>query len=316
MVSGSIWNSRFLKGGRLCGQPVRGKIGGWWLDSRTARMAHLSPERGGIRDAPPFRPQVENSIVKRFLVLLGLIIICICAGILLYRVWFRPIAAEIVPDETIKVDGSVRHYRLVVPNRLPQERVPIVFAFHGIGDSITTEEMPVYSGLDRLAAENGFILVYPVARNHMWATMNIDPKNLDRNPDVCFFDQLLGHLGERFSLDPNRIYLVGMSNGATFAQLVAFVRANVAAVVAHSGAKPNELTAAIRPFPILLLAGADDSAVDGIRSDAKQYRDDGHAVELIVVPGLGHQWSTDHNGAMWDFLSRHARGRESKRGRS
>jgi poly(3-hydroxybutyrate) depolymerase len=249
--------------------------------------------------------------VKRLLVLLELIVIC--AGILLYRVWFGPIAAEIVPDETIKVDGSIRRYRLVIPKRLPQERVPIVFAFHGIGDSITTAEMPVYSGLDRLAAENGFILVYPVARNHIWATMNIDPKNLDRNPDVRFFDQLLGHLGERFSLDPNRIYLVGMSNGATFAQLVAFVRANVAAVVAHSGSKPEELTVAIRPFPILLLVGADDDAMKGIRSDAVHYRDDGHAVELIVVPGMGHQWSTDHNEAIWDFLSRHAGDRQVAR---
>jgi poly(3-hydroxybutyrate) depolymerase len=173
--------------------------------------------------------------------------------------------------------------------------------------------MAAYSGLDRLAAEKGFILVYPVARKAMWATMNIDPKNLDRIPDVRFFGQLLGHLGERFRLDPNRIYVVGMSNGASFAQLVAFVRPEVAAVVAHSGMKPDELTHAIRPFPILLLVGGDDPAVNAIRSDAAQYRDDGHAVELIVVSGLGHQWSTSHNGAMWDFLSKHARDRQAAR---
>jgi poly(3-hydroxybutyrate) depolymerase len=249
--------------------------------------------------------------MKRLLLLvLGLIVIC--AGILVHCVWFGPLAVKIVPDETINIDGSVRHYRLVIPNRLPQERVPIVFAFHGIGDS-TTEEMAVYSDLDRLAAENGFILVYPVARNHMWATMNIDPKNLDCNPDVRFFDQLLGHLGERFRLDPNGVYLVGMSNGASFAQLVAFVRANVAAVVAHSGAKPVELTGAIRPFAIQLLVGADDLAVNGIQSDAAQYSKDGHAVELIVVSGLGHQWSIAHNWKMWGFLSEHTLDRQTAR---
>ena len=171
--------------------------------------------------------------------------------------------------------------------------------------------MAAYSDLDRLAAENGFILVYPVARNHMWATMNIDPKNLDRNPDVRFFDQLLGHLGERFRLNPNGVYLVGMSNGASFAQLVAFVRANVAAVVAHSGAKPIELTGAIRPFPIQLLVGADDLEVNGIQSDAAQYHKDGHAVELIVVSGLGHQWSIAHNRKMWGFLSEHTLDRQT-----
>ncbi len=211
-----------------------------------------------------FWPQQRKILLlKRLMVLVGLIVIC--AGVLVYRVWFVPVAAEIVADEAITVDGSVRHYRLVIPRRLPQERVPIVFAFHGIGDS-TTEEMAAYSGLDRLAAEKGFVLVYPVARNHMWATMDIDPRNLDRNPDVRFFDQLLGHLGNRFRLDPNRIYLVGMSNGASFAQLLAFARPGVAAVVAHSGTRPFELMRAIRPFPILLLAGEGREKVPATKS--------------------------------------------------
>jgi dienelactone hydrolase len=104
-----------------------------------------------------------------------------------------------------------------------------------------------------------------------------------------------------------------MSNGASFAQLVAFVRANVAAVVACSGPKPDKLPSAIRPFPILFLAGEDDHEVNGIRSDATKYRDEGHAVELIVVSGLGHQWSIAHNGAIWDFLSKHTLDRQTAR---
>jgi polyhydroxybutyrate depolymerase len=246
--------------------------------------------------------------VKRFSAILGIGLIVIAAGFLVYRVWFAPIAAEIFSDETIDVDGLVRHYRLVIPNRLPQERVPVVFAFPGVGDS--PESMAAYSGWDRLAAEKGFILVYPAARNHMWATVNIDPQKLDRNPDLRFFDQLLSHLGERFRLDPDRIYLIGMSNGACFVQLVGCARANVAAVVAHSGSRPVELTSAIRPFPILLMVGADDAGVNGVRSDAAQYRNDGHPVELIVIPGLGHAWSADHNRAMWEFLSKNTRDRQ------
>ncbi len=243
--------------------------------------------------------------MKRLLALLGLIVIC--AGIVSYLVWSMRSAVEISPDEAIDADGSVRHYRLVVPKRLAQEPVPIVFAFHGIGTS--TEEMAAYAGLDRLAAQNGFILVYPATRKAMWETMKFDPENLDRNPDVRFFDRLMVHLGERFRLDPNRIYLMGMSQGASFAQLLAFIHPEVAAVVAHSGMKPDELTRPTRLFPILLVVGADDTGVNGIRSDAAHYRDAGHAVELIVVPGLGHQWSTAHNGAMWDFLARHVRKR-------
>jgi poly(3-hydroxybutyrate) depolymerase len=57
----------------------------------------------------------------------------------------------------------------------------------------------------------------------------------------------------------------------------------------------------------LLIVGADDSAADAMRSSADEYRDNGHAVEFISVPGLGHAWSTRHNAEMWDFLSKHKR---------
>ena len=67
------------------------------------------------------------------------------------EVWL--VDVDIIPDEALDVDGSVRHYRLVIPKRLPRERVPIVFAFHGAGDS--PEKMAAYSALDRLTAENG-----------------------------------------------------------------------------------------------------------------------------------------------------------------
>jgi poly(3-hydroxybutyrate) depolymerase len=167
--------------------------------------------------------------------------------------------------------------------------------------------MSKYTELDRLAARHGFILVYPAARRGMWATVNIDASELDDNPDLLFIGQLIDEVGTRLNVDSNRVYLVGMSNGASFAQLVAFARPDVAAVVAHSGPKPHGLNEAVEPFPIMLVAGANDLAAEAMRSDAIEYRKDKHPVDLIVVPGLGHEWSTKHNAVMWSFLSRHQR---------
>jgi poly(3-hydroxybutyrate) depolymerase len=229
------------------------------------------------------------------------------AALAAYWLRSRPIAADILPDQSITVDGSRRQYRLVIPHGLPASGVPVVFAFHGTGDS--PGSMAAYSQWDRLAADNGFLLVYPEAVRAMWKTVNVDPDQLDQNPDVRFFDQLLIELGKRFPLDADRIYVVGMSNGASFAQLVAYARPNVAAVVAHSGTPPRELREPVRAFPLLLLVGEHDPAIDALRSTAAKYRDDGHAVEFVSVPGLGHQWSTKHNAAIWEFLSKH-RGNE------
>lgn len=221
---------------------------------------------------------------------------------LIYCFGPRPIAAQISPDQSIDVNEAVRQYRLVVPHSLPDERIPIVFAFHGIGDS--PEGMTAYSALDRLAADNGFILVYPKARRAMWTTVNVDADNLDDNPDIRFYDRLLEDLAGRFPIDPNRVYLIGMSNGAKFAQLLAFARPNVTAAVAHSGPMPRDLQPAANRFPVLLLVGTNDSAADAMRSDAAEYRQNGHLVEFVAISGLGHEWSASHNDEIWRFLSR------------
>jgi poly(3-hydroxybutyrate) depolymerase len=232
-------------------------------------------------------------------------VIALTSGLLICRFRQHPVAVDILVDQSITVDGSVRRFRLVVPHSLPSDGIPVVFAFHGIGDS--AETMAAYSKLDHLAAENGFLLVYPAAVRSTWATVGIDADDLGRNVDLRFFDALLGHLFQRFEIDPDRVYLVGMSNGASFAQLVAFARPSVAAVVAHSGTKPRELSTAQDPFPVLLIVGADDSAADAMRSSVDEYLDNGHAAELISIPGLDHEWSARHNSEMWEFLCKHAR---------
>jgi polyhydroxybutyrate depolymerase len=218
--------------------------------------------------------------------------------------WERPIAADISPNEDITVDGKTRTYRLVVPHTLPKP-APIVFAFHGIGDS--TESMANYCRLDQLAARNGFILVYLAARRSMWATVNANAHNLNANADVRFFDQLLRHLSKHHEIDRDRVYAVGMSNGGSFVQLLATARSNeIAAIAAYSGSKPHNIGSSKNPLPILLIVGANDLASLEMQSDADHYRSKGHVVEFVSVPGLGHEWPTRYNTRMWSFLSQHS----------
>ncbi|XZE35638.1 alpha/beta hydrolase family esterase [Pirellulaceae bacterium SH501] len=173
--------------------------------------------------------------MKRFLIgILSLASIAFLAWWLLHK---RPLNADVYDDEVI-VGGSVRTYRTVVPWNLASP-VPVVFAFHGIGDS--TDSMAEYSQLDRLAANAGFLLVYPAARNSMWSTINIDPSNLDANPDVRFFDALYARVASEHDIAADRVYLAGMSNGASFVHVLATARPKlIAAIIAHSGLRPKE----------------------------------------------------------------------------
>ena len=216
----------------------------------------------------------------------------------------RPLDANVHTHELV-VGGSRRTYRVVVPHDCTSP-TPIVFAFHGIGDS--PDSMAAYCRLDRLAADNGFLLVYPAAQNSMWSTVNVDPSNFDANPDVQLFDALYSRLVLEHDIDFDRVYLTGMSNGASFIHVLATARTErIAALIAHSGLRPRELGHCDDSIPMLLLAGADDSVAAMMESNAELYRTAGCEVQFIRVRGLAHEWSTRHNAEMWRFLSAHSR---------
>ena len=205
-----------------------------------------------------------------------------------------------VAIHSIVIGDSQRSYRLVTPHDLPGP-IPVVFAFHGVGDS--PESMAAYSQLDQMAAERGFLLVYPTGINAMWSTFEFDVAQLDSNRDVRFFDEMLARIARQFDIDRERIYLTGMSNGGSFVQLLANARSEeVAAVVACSGSRPKGLEDAGRRFPILLIVGEKDLAASSMRNDVRGYQSAGHDAELIVVAALGHEWSSQHNHAALEFL--------------
>lgn len=211
-----------------------------------------------------------------------------------------PDRVEVRAEEQFTVDGRVRSYRLVIPHKREQP-APLVIALHGIGD--TPEAMAHYSQLDRLAGKHGFVLVYPAARGSMWRT-EADLNEPNQNTDVRFFDALLARLEQEEAVDSRRVYVLGMSNGATFAHLLAAARPEkIAALVVHSGVRPRELEPTPPALPILFIAGDHDAEYSGVRANAHDYFAHGGKGELLTVAGLGHTWSANHNEQMWQFLS-------------
>jgi poly(3-hydroxybutyrate) depolymerase len=217
-----------------------------------------------------------------------------------------PVDITVYERVPIEVGGEVRAFRLTVPRSLPVEGVPLVIAFHGLGESASS--MAEYARLDQLAVRHHVLVAMPEMSHGTWAVRGPDALSTE-NPDVGLFDALLNRLEQRYPLDAHRVYVLGMSNGASFVQLLMRLRSSrIAAVVAHSGPPPREVDGKIpeRHCPVLLLVGADDSRfiVDDMTEAARAYRASGHSVDLIEVDGLGHAWSVDHDVAIWDFLAR------------
>ena len=118
--------------------------------------------------------------------------------------------------------GSSRSYFVHVPSSYdPQIPVPVVIAFHGGGGN--GKNMMAVSGLNATSDQHGFLVVYPEGTGRVRAGKLIGTWNAGRCcgaamrndvDDVGFIFELINRVIQGFHADPERIYLVGLSNGS------------------------------------------------------------------------------------------------------
>ena len=219
------------------------------------------------------------------------------------------VSTGVFPNERIGVGGIARAYRLVVPAAINTGKaVPLVFAFHGLGD--TKDRFAQYSRLDELSFQHGFLLAYPNARALFWPLTTEWARD-----DFAFFDALYAHLSLAYNIDPARVYLIGNSNGAYFSHLLATYRsARVAAIAVHAGGLGVVAPSAGQvtyKYAVFAVHGAVDPVVPVAESRRVRdaYQGAGHVVEYLELAGHDHRWPghVDINTRMWNFLAAHPR---------
>lgn len=167
-------------------------------------------------------------------------------------------------------------YRLHAPASCsPDDPRPLVVAFHGAFSS--PAEMEEESGLSDLADREGFIVVYPYGSGFLGLLQHWNsghccgPAQENDVDDVAFTRRVIAAVEAEVAVDPSRIYLVGMSNGAMMVHRAAAelseVVAAAAAVSGTIGGRPSEdaevwrVSAPPRPVPILIMHGDADEIV-------------------------------------------------------
>jgi polyhydroxybutyrate depolymerase len=158
--------------------------------------------------------------------------------------------------ETIEAGGRERTYLIHVPtSRSP--KAGLLLVFHGGGGS--GAGMPRFTGFDPLADQYGFVAVYPDGVNRQWNDGGIPNNGVD---DVGFVRALVHRLAQRFGIDRNRIFSVGISNGAMFSQRLACDLADgVAAFAAVDGNMPSAIASSCHPrraVSVLQMNGTSD----------------------------------------------------------
>ena len=166
---------------------------------------------------------------------------------------------------TIVHDGIVRSYKLYVPAIYSSNiAVPLLFNFHGYTSN--SNEQMFYGDFRNIADTANFLVVHPQGTldntntthfNVGWGGSTVD--------DVGFTEALIDSLSAAYSIDQNRIYAVGMSNGGFMSfQLACDLSNKIAAVGSVTGSMtPSTLgnCNASHPMPIIQIHGTTDATV-------------------------------------------------------
>ncbi|MCX7877978.1 MAG: alpha/beta hydrolase-fold protein [Ignavibacteria bacterium] len=166
-------------------------------------------------------------------------------------------------SKEITVDGYVRKYILHLPRNYQNSvKYSLVMVFHGGGGS--AEQIKNYTGFSGLADKENFIVVYPESLDKNWSDGR-KGENLPDHDDVKFISMLLDTLIKSYSVDTNRIFSAGMSNGGFFSIYLAYKLSHrILAVAPVTASIPEDYAKDFRteyPVSLLLINGTKDPLV-------------------------------------------------------
>jgi predicted peptidase len=190
-------------------------------------------------------------------------------------------------------------YQIFLPRTYTESQVrwPLILFLHGGGERGTDIEKVKVHGPLKIAAQRSdfpFIVVAPqVDTTLIWSTARLDA--------------LLDDVQEKYRVDPDRIYVTGLSMGGYGAWHLAMVFPHrFAALVPISGGATPSGMCALRHLPIWVFHGARDDVIKLDRSEElveRLKRCNGN-VRFTVYPDAGHDaWTrTYDNPELYDWL--------------
>ncbi len=133
---------------------------------------------------------------------------------------------------TLAVNGVKRGAVVYLPSTYnANQHFPVLIVFHGAnGSGAGMEDM---TGFDSQADKHRFIVIYPDSVGPKWDSQG--------TTDLQFIQALLASLSAKLTLDPQRVYLSGYSDGGGFAQMLACTQAASFAGVATVGTNMGDI---------------------------------------------------------------------------
>lgn len=175
----------------------------------------------------------------------------------------------------LEVNGGTRTYRLYKPKEATKP-LALLLALHGGGGSGSAMEIVTLGQLNRIADKQGVVVVYPDGIDRGWNDGRAD-RRMDQSSeavnDVEFLRALVAHIATQVSINPNRIYATGISNGGLMSFRLACDAADLFAAIAPVAANLSvELARECKPsrmISIAMMNGTDDPMMPWLGGDIK-----------------------------------------------
>ena len=163
----------------------------------------------------------------------------------------------------IQSGALTRSYLLHVPKQLTHP-APLVIVMHGYTGS--ADSIMSYSGMNEVADEEGFVVVYPQGTVDQQgnAFFNVGYEfHADASvDDLQFIRDLVAQLQDELTLNPDKVFATGMSNGADMSYLLACQASDIFRAVAPiAGVMMKETfdtCSPSRPLPLFEVHGTND----------------------------------------------------------
>jgi polyhydroxybutyrate depolymerase len=170
------------------------------------------------------------------------------------------VTAQTTIVDSIIHNGVWRNYRLFLPSGFSaSDQLPLVFNLHGYTSNALEQEL--YTSFNSVADSAKVVVCHPNGLNNSWNV--IGAPGID---DVGFIDALITLFYNQYSINLNRVYSTGLSNGGFMSSLLACtLSGRIAAIAPVAGtnfATIQNTCSPGRKVPVLYIHGTNDPVVN------------------------------------------------------